>query len=84
MEKEERILKAIEAYNDALKDPESSWRHRLGSQNGCRIKRRSRLSRLQLSQQKQPWIEIYSSIGEIPILFVGEGGGAALPILRHY
>ena len=54
MEKEERNLKAIEAYNDALKDPESSWRHRLESQNGCRIKRGSRLPRLQLSQQKQP------------------------------
>ena len=38
MEKEEFILKAIEAYNDALKDPESSWRHRLESQNGCRVK----------------------------------------------
>ena len=43
MKKEEHILKAIEAYNDALKDPESSWRHRLGSQNGCSCHSKSSL-----------------------------------------
>ena len=67
MEKEERILKAIEAYNDALKDPESSWRHRLESQNGCRIKEDKQTAKTAVVTAKAA-LEVLKCIDPIALL----------------